>query len=607
MKKAQVKKRLGFCFLILFLILVIFSGAQESSPILPLNQIKPGMKGKGKTVFEGNKIEEFEVEILGIIENVQPKKNIILAKLMGKRLAETGVISGMSGSPVYVGGKIIGAVAYSFPFAKEAITGITPIGEMLSISSEKVSKSSFSPRIPLKKHLDLEELFELNKEYFVSRSSFLSEGQTFKPLSVPLVFSGFSSRIFEQAKSFFSKLGFNSVMGGPSSQEQDKISSPDLTLREGDPVCVQLVRGDQSIAAVGTVTYVDGNRILAFGHPVYNLGAVDFVMTKAKVITVVPSLSTSFKLAVPEAMIGKFTQDRASGLLGELGKIPQLIPINIKSIDDEEETEDFKIEVIKDRILTPVVVNFSLSNLLSVESRSIGDLTLDLDGTIYLENGMSVRLEDMYSGNFDASITDLSTLLSAVVYFLTNNEFEDLGIHRIDLAIRSSEEVKFAYLEKVWLDKYEASPGEIINVKIYSRSFRGKSILVERDLPAPPLPAGSEFDLVIGDATSMHQIEISQYKRQVFVPRSLSQLIRILSNLRKNNRVYFKIIASKPGLFLKGEEMPNLPPTMKSMFSSPRAAASSPTELTKSTLREYQVSVPYVFKGLAVIPIKIKK
>lgn len=602
-----MKKRLGFCFLILFLILVIFSGAQESSPILPLNQIKPGMKGKGKTVFEGNKIEEFEVEILGIIENVQPKKNIILAKLMGKRLAETGVISGMSGSPVYVGGKIIGAVAYSFPFAKEAITGITPIGEMLSISSEKVSKSSFSPRIPLKKHLDLEELFELNKEYFVSRSSFLSEGQTFKPLSVPLVFSGFSSRIFEQAKSFFSKLGFNSVMGGPSSQEQDKISSPDLTLREGDPVCVQLVRGDQSIAAVGTVTYVDGNRILAFGHPVYNLGAVDFAMTKAKVITVVPSLSTSFKLAVPEAMIGKFTQDRASGLLGELGKIPQLIPINIKSIDDEEETEDFKIEVIKDRILTPVVVNFSLSNLLSVESRSIGDLTLDLDGTIYLENGMSVRLEDMYSGNFDASITDLSTLLSAVVYFLTNNEFEDLGIHRIDLAIRSSEEVKFAYLEKVWLDKYEASPGEIINVKIYSRSFRGKSILVERDLPAPPLPAGSEFDLVIGDATSMHQIEISQYKRQVFVPRSLSQLIRILSNLRKNNRVYFKIIASKPGLFLKGEEMPNLPPTMKSMFSSPRAAASSPTELTKSTLREYQVSVPYVFKGLAVIPIKIKK
>ena len=602
-----MRRGLGQFFMIFFLAISIFLGAEESSSILPLNQIKAGMKGKGKSVFEGNRIEEFEVEILGILHNVQPKRNLILAKLKGKRLDNMGVISGMSGSPVYVGGKLIGAVAYGFPYAKEAIAGITPIGEMLAISSKESPRSSFSPRIPIKKHLDLQELFELNKEFFLSKSAFFSEGQALIPLSIPLVFSGFSSRVFEQAKSFFSKLGFNPVMVGPSSQALEEISPPDLTLKEGDPVCIQLVSGDLSLAAVGTVTHVDGNKVLAFGHPVYNLGTVDYAMTKAKVITVVPSLSTSFKLAAPEALIGRFTQDRTSGLFGEIGKIPQLIPINVKTIDDNGETKDFKIKVIDDRILTPVLVNFSLSNILSVEERSTGDLTLELKGTIYLENGKSVRLEDIYSGNFNTSVTSLSTLISAVVYFLTNNEFKELGIHRIDLSIRSSEKVKFLYLEKVWLDKYEASPGERINIKIYSRSFRGESILQEGGIFAPHLPAGSEFDLVIADATSLHQIELAQYKRQAFVPRSLSQLIRILNNLRKNNRIYFKVIASKPGLFLKGEEMPNLPPTMKSMFSSPRAAASAPTELTKSTLREYQLPIQHVFKGAVVIPIKIKK
>lgn len=605
-----MKKNFGISFLISFLLFNVLMAAQESSPILPVDQVKAGMKGKGKTVFKENKIEEFEVEILGVLKNVQPKKDIILAKLISKRLSDTGLISGMSGSPVYVGGKIIGAVAYGFPYAKEAIAGITPIGEMLSIESEKVKKSSFSPRIPLKKHLELDVIFKLNKEFFLSRSSFVYQGQTVKPLSVPLVFNGFSSRVFERTKPYFSQLGFIPVMGGSTSQEEqtkEKISSPDLTLREGDAVAAQLVRGDLNMAAFGTVTYVDGNRILAFGHPFYNMGAIDFPMAKANVITVVPSVSSSFKLAATDVMVGKFTQDRASGLFGETGKIPRLIPINITTIGDNGERKKFKIEVIEDKILTPVIVNVSVASLISSEARSIGDLTLAMEGTIYLDNGVSVKLEDIYSGNLDVSVKNLSSLLFAVVYFLINNEFKELGIHRIDVVVRALEDVRISYLEKVWLDKYEGSPGERINMKIYARTFRGKSILEEGQFSVPNLPSGSEFDLVIGDATSMHQIELSQYKKAVFVPRSLNQLIRILSNLRKNNRIYIKIIASKPGLFLKGEEMPNLPPTMKSMFSSSRAAVSAPTDLTKSTLMEYQVPVPYVFKGFARIPIKIKK
>jgi len=575
---------------------------------MPLDQIKAGMKGIGKSVFRERNVEEFDVEILGVLRNFQPKKNLILAKLKGGILDRAGMISGMSGSPVYVDGKLIGAIAYSFPYSKEAIAGITPIADMLPISGEKESaRSSFSSRIPLKKSLTLEELFEINKDLFSSKAASFSEGQTFRPLSIPLVFSGFSSRTFEKAKPLFSKLGFYPISTGSLGQKLEALTPPDLTLREGEPVGIQLVGGDLSLAFVGTVTYIEGNKVFAFGHPLYNLGKVDYAMTKAEVITVVPSLSASFKITNTDILVGKFSQDRATGIFGEIGKMPQFIPMNIKITGDKKDKKEFKIKIVDDKILTPVFANLALSGVLSGQERSYGDLSLKLEGNIYLENGKSIHLEDLFSGNFNTSVENLSGLITAVVYLLTNNEFKDLSIHRIDLNIRSSEEVKFSYLERVWLDKYEASPGERIRIKIYSRTFRGESVSQEVGIYVPHLPAGSDFHLFIADATSIYNMEMSQYKSRGFVPRSLSQLIRILNNLRKNNRIYFKIIAAKPGLFLKGEEMPNLPLSMKSMFSSPRASASAPTELNKSTLREYQLPVPYVFKGAALIPLKIRK
>ena len=602
-----MKKKVGQFFLILLLTFTFGLNAEDSFSILPVSQIKAGMKGKGKSVFMGSKIEEFDVEILGVLHNFQPKRNLILAKLKNSILDEAGVIQGMSGSPVYVDGKLIGAVAYSYgTFTKEAIAGITPIAEMLAISEGDISKSSFSPRIPIKKHLTLEELFEINKEFFQARSAGADEGQIFKPLSIPLVFSGFSSPVFEKAKTFFSKLGFIPLRAGSSAQSLDEVSPPDMTLQEGAPVGVQLISGDMNMSAVGTVTYVDGTKILAFGHPLYNLGAVDYAMTKAKVIAVIPSLSTSVKVAVTDIIVGRFSQDRTSGVLGELGKMPQFIPINFKMLNAKGKIRDFKVKITNDKILTPALVNLAVTNIMSVEERSYGDLTIELNGNVYLDNGMSIHLEDLFSGTFDFSIVNLSSLVSAVVFFLTNNEFEELAIHRIDLNFSVAEEVRFSYLEKVWLDKYDVSPGEKIQIKIYSRNFRGESMLKEVSLAAPHLQSGSEFYIVIGDAASIHQIEISQYRTKAFVPRSLNQLVRILSSLRKNNRIYFKILAAKPGLFLKGEEMPNLPPTMKSMFSSPRAASSAPTELIRSTLGEYQIPINYVFKGAALIPIKIK-
>ena len=529
-------------FFVILIFLPVFGQVRGKIPFMPLDQVKAGMMGIGKSVFKEGKVEEFSVEVLGILRNFQPRQNLILARLKGGTIDTAGVISGMSGSPVYIDGKLIGAVAYSFPYAKEAIAGLTPIEEMLPVIGEAHSKSSyFSRQIPIKNSLSLEELFEIHKDFFSSKSAYFSEGQTFLPLSIPLVFSGFPAETFERAKPFFSQLGFSPVRTGSLGQQSLPLEAPEFTLKEGDPVAIQLVGGDLSVDAVGTVTYVDGKKILAFGHPVYNLGSVDYAMTKAEIFAVVPSVYSSFKISNTGGTVGRFSQDRATGVFGEVGKMPRLIPLNLKILRGEENIREFSIKVVNDKILTAVYLNLALASVLTSEERSYGDLSLDLRGTVYLENGNNISLEDLYSGNFNNAATNLSNLVAAVVYFLSNNEFEDLSIHRIDISVRSLEEARFAYLERVWLDRYEASPGETVRIKIYSRTFRGESTEQEVGIPVPNLPAGSDFHLFIGDAASMAKMEMNLYRTTGFVPRSLNQLIRSLNNLRKNNRIYFKM------------------------------------------------------------------
>ena len=598
--------------LVLAAVLVLLASAAAllaQSPIMPLDQVKAGQKGKGRTVFEENKIEEFDVDILGVLANTTAKRSVIIARLRGKPLETTGVIAGMSGSPVYIDGRIIGAVAFSFPYAKEAIAGITPIGEMLAIPSEARPAAELGSgiHVPFTASLSLERLLEIRKDAFPAREGFVAQGQALAPLRVPLIFSGFSARAVDAASPFFARLGFTPVKGGAGNQTPDKPLAPDLTLREGDPVTLQLVTGDLDLSAVGTVTYVDGNKVLAFGHPLYNIGQVDYGMAKAKIITVVPTLDNSFKLAATGAPVGAFTQDRAAGARGEIGRLPKLVPFNVRMLGEGGDVREFKLKLVTDKILTPVLVNMSLLTLLGAEARAVGDLTLEMQADIYLDSGRSIRIENMFSGYFDSAVQDVAGLMTAAVFFLTGNEFQAVGIHRIDLTLRTTEQPRFGALDRVWLDKYEAAPGETVTVKVFYRTFRGEIRNEEVPLTAPHLPAGAEFQLIVGDSAAMQAVETAQYRATGVVPRNIDQVVRLLNNLRKNNRIYFKIIAPKPGLFLRGEEMPNLPPAMKSLFASPRAASSSPTEITMSTLGEFQFPVPFVFKGSASIPIRIRK
>lgn len=598
--------RRGLAVLSLFVLAAL--AAEAVTPILPLAQVKPGMKGRGRSVFQGQAIEEFEVEVLGVLENVQPKRHIILARLAGRGLESTGVIEGMSGSPVYVEGKLIGAVAYGFSFQKGAIAGLTPIEEMLAISASPAEpRAGGSSALPLREGATLEEVSGEFLRAVAARIEPRPSGLALAPLELPLVLSGFGGGAFERAREFFGPLGFRAVRGGSSGQTVPAKPPAGPSLQEGDAVGIQLVGGDLDVSAIGTATYIDGNRVLAFGHPAYNLGSVDYAMTRAKVIAVLPSLQSSIKLAATGPVIGRFTQDRTAGAAGEIGALPRLIPLNIGLQTGPASKKEFKLKLVADRMLTPALVNIAVSTLVTSEERSLGDISLDFDADVFLDQGgLSVHLDDLFSGSYDNPPVSLSGLMATVVHYLLNNEFKDVGIYRIDLNVRALEETRFAWLEKVLLDKYEASPGEPIQLRVFYRTPKQDGLTEEVTVVAPALPAGSAFQVLVGDAATMQQVERAQYRVQELVPRSLDQLVRLLNSLRRNSRIYFRIMASKPGLFLKGEEMPNLPPSLKSMFASGRAAAAGPTEITRSTLSEYQLAVPYVFRGGATIPVRIR-
>lgn len=590
--------------------LVLGQASLAATKIMPLSQVKPGMKGTGRSVFAGSRVENFEAEILGVMPNVQPGRSWILARLKGQGLENTGVIAGMSGSPVYVDGQLIGAVAFSYAFAREAMAGITPIEEMLALagSGQPTRSPAGLPDAFTREALTQEGLSRAYRELAFAVGETTVPDRALVPVRVPLIFSGFSERAFRQYQAFFGQRNFQPVLGaGRVSGQTLNLTPQPVTLSEGQAVGVQLITGDLDLTAVGTVTYVDGKRILAFGHPFYNLGPVDYGLTTAEVLAVVPSLESSFKLAATGQLVGRVLQDRTSGILAEIGALPRYIPINIEVQDSPVSQKKFKLKLVNDQVLTPALVNLALYTLLSTEERSYGNLSVDFEADLFLEGGLSVRLEDLFSGNMDSASTSLSGLVAAVVYMLKNNEFKEVGLNQIEVRVRVVEQLRTATLEKVLLDKYEVQPGEVIQVKTYFRTQGNDLKTEEVEFMAPSLPPGTEFELVVAEASYIQQLERSLYRIQDFRPRNLNQLIRLLGNLRKNNRIYFKVVAPRPGLFLKGEELPNLPPSLKNMFSSPRASTTSLTEINRSTLTEYQLPVPYVFRGALTIPIRIKK
>ncbi|HZI49350.1 MAG TPA: SpoIVB peptidase S55 domain-containing protein, partial [Pyrinomonadaceae bacterium] len=499
----KIRQLLSIASLTCFVLLVapLQVGAQEkasstsagvlgSKNILPVDDLRPGMKGIARSVFSGSTPEEFGVEIIGVLPGFTgPRQSTIIAKLSGKNVDRTGVFAGMSGSPVFIDGRLVGAVAYSFPFAKEPICGITPIEQMIDIFESGQQRIARQPKATSMAELARTDWKPVLPKAAVSGGPLIASvaagsplapyiGQTIQPIATPVVFSGISQETLSLFSDQLTKAGLLPVSGvGGASPITPLASFDQNTLTPGTSVSVQLVRGDYSIAASGTTTFRDGERIYAFGHPFLGLGGADMPMTESSVITVIPNTFNSFKLAVPGNMVGNISQDRATGIYGQLGHASKMIPVTLNLHTSRNRDEKFSFEMVSDEYLTPLLVTISIFNSINARERSLGESTVSLRGSINVEGQPPIQLERRFSAG-TASLLAAGAVANPISDLL-NSGFDDVTIRGINLDITASENVQAATLERISLDRTEVSSGDTVELQAYIRTDAGK-LFVQR-------------------------------------------------------------------------------------------------------------------------------
>ncbi|MFQ5957172.1 MAG: SpoIVB peptidase S55 domain-containing protein, partial [Candidatus Brocadiales bacterium] len=462
-------RRLSSIFLLLLAIPVVIGAGGTPAPgasILGTEELRAGMKGYGKTVFLGDKIDTFDVEVLGVLKNWEAKTDLILIKMLGDPLDKTGIISGMSGSPVYVDGKIIGAVSYGWSFAKEAIAGVTPIKDMLNVlnlTMNDVEKGPAPAITPWESSLSIQE--PSVKETLVARGQSESHPLRLMPIRTPLVISGFDQRVLKDMSFALERYGLFPVQGGGQSSEHTGDATE---LVPGSAVATVLACGDVNAAAVGTVTYREGKNILAFGHPFIQSGKTDMPMAGAYVYAVLPSRSTSLKIATPTKTVGRISQDRKTALAGSIGEFARMIPchVSVKGAQDAE----YNFDVVDDRFLTQTLVQWATESGLLATERQTGDKTVRLSLSIYVDSmERPIKVENIF---YEPHPTWFPVYyITQPISLIMNNNFKDVKIERIDLEAEVSSERKMAQIQDIRVEKREVKPGETVCITVTIKPF----------------------------------------------------------------------------------------------------------------------------------------
>ncbi len=606
----------------------------QSTQFMSVDEIRPGMKGFGKTVFQGTKIEQFDVELLGVLKNFAPKQDMILARLSGGPLARTGVIAGMSGSPVYIDGKLIGAVAFSFPFATEPIAGIQPIQQMLGLLDQKnvppsqqiaqakpessgggsvlltESPTAFiysqfqklAEGTPLSQLLLPQSL--LSGSPFGTTAAGVPNAASLTRIQTPLFVSGATPAALQQFASFFSAFGFTPVQGGGGGSAQNLAGSAPSKIEPGSSINVELIRGDLSWSANGTATYVDGNKVYAFGHPNLTAGPTSVPMSAGYVISLLPNVQNSFKLAVPLDVVGSFQQDRSTGIAGTLGATSKMIPVNLTLHSSLNTVNKYKFEVAADRFLTPPLMNFIVFNAITASERALGEMTLYVSGQIQLKNHDAVNIGNVFSSDMNGPAMASIAAVSPLQYLLMAG-YDGVVIDGINLDITSMDRKTNAQLERISVNKAEVAPGETVMLTAYLRATSGDTVIEQYPVQIPSGLHAGPVQLIVGDGTTVTTIDIRRGPSGV--PAGIKQVINELNKLRKNDRLYIKVVTSEPGVVIGGEEFPSLPPSMAALINTDRSSSRSVSGLPNSTVREYELpQSKYVIQGQRTLNLTIK-
>jgi hypothetical protein len=587
-----------------FLSLSLVIHAQISKPVqtIPVIDIHAGMHGVAYTVFQGTKPESMGVEVLGILKNANgPKGDIILVRLSGEKAEYTGVVAGMSGSPVYLDGKLAGALAFRIgEFSKEPIAGVTPIAEMLEINA--MDRSPGNSTVNAKAGVNApSKTSGPGLGEVPSDTSSKDYANYLKPIETPLVFSGFSQETMQRFAPQFARAGIVPVLGVGSVSD---VKQP-AALEPGSAISAILVRGDMDIAATCTVTYMDAQHLLACGHPLLQFGMVDLPMTKAEVLATLPSPLNAFKIVNATEPVGAFVQDRHTGILGEFGKEPDMIPVTL-NIHSGAGNKQFHYEVLNNANLSPLAMMATVFNALHGVNEYGEDTTYRMNGRISVLGYPDVAVQNMFAPSDGGQPAAVMAALSLGDRFsrIYDNPYNVPSIRGVQLDFDLVRERRWARLEGARTDVTEARPGDEITIETLLRPYRGELILQQIPIHIPTSTSKGPLRILVSDGETLDRVRhaMPALGRKL----DLASTIAMLNKQHVNNRVFVSLLEADPEATVADKVMPTLPLSIMNVMDGMRGTQEMVVQNESSVNEAATGPLDYVVAGAQVLTITVK-
>lgn len=588
---------------------VLCSGTAAAAT-MPFSEVRKGMKGYGVTVFEDGKLEKFDVEVIGVLNNIGPGQDLILARVDSPQIRRAGVIAGMSGSPIYIDGKVIGALAYAWQFAKEPVAGITPIDEMLKIAQAGGGASSVAAAAPRMSGAEFlgaiangktEAVFDkLLKDFAATQVSTIGGA---KRIALPLSLGSFAPETMARFAPSLDAMNFvavptGSMSSGTSAKNDEKVAP----FAPGDPIGAVLLNGDFSVAATGTVTYIDGNRIYAFGHPFLDIGEISFPMAQAEIVGFMPSLASSFKFANTGRVVGALRQDRSSGIMGVVGETAATIPVEL-TVDGSGTSKTYHVNVIRHPQLSPLILAMAADSVVANSQRAAGERTVVLDSEIKLKGFEPIHLREGWAGA--QARQAIPAYLAVISGYLISNEFRDAEIESVKVHLRHDDQLKTARLVEATVEtpeKGRISPGDTVKVRTVLKPFRGESFVETFDVKIPDDQQPGSAYLLVGSGTVANQIDFTLVPPD---PRTLEQVVGVLRRLRPSTDLTVGLYSSGEGAVTAGVYLPNLPPSIRAVVTDDTSNGAQAPVRYHAGAREAR-SLGYIIDGAVKIDVDVR-
>jgi hypothetical protein len=564
------------------------------------------MRGTGRTVFNGNKIEDFQVEILGVLDNIGPKESLILARLSGGPLEHTGVMQGMSGSPVYIDGKLVGAVAMAFPFAKDPIAGIRPIQAMLRTSSAAAPQSPTpSPAAPGQR-----AAMELNERDLTRRiprpERVLGGEARMIDIATPVSFGGFSRATLDAFAPQLRALGLEPRQGVTSGGKIDPAMGNPADLKPGAMISVQLMAGDLSVGADGTVTHIDGNRIYAFGHRFLDIGSTALPFARAEVLTLLASTNTSFKISTAKEWMGTIYQDRNTAVAGELGKRPAMVPVSVSLSRAGKPVESYQMQMVNDTLLSPLLLQMAVFSAIDATERTVGTSTIRVTGQIEFQNGNTpLRINNMYAADNGSPM--LASLSAAVpVAFVMQGGFESLQLKSVSLNLEAFDQKKQLTIDGITTSRHDVRAGEKVQLNVSLTGENGAETVRRVEYQ---VPIGAEPGMLYFTVADANTANIADF-RQVLTAtaRTPGQLVSIVNNLHPNTKAYIRVWRADPAFQIEGTDLPDPPASVSLILASSQSSSAGITQTRNSKIAEMEIDIgDMAVTGSKTVQVEVKE